>query len=195
MLNHTFEVWKYPENLQILASVIPTTFIQAAELSAPTKLNKKPNYKVFKSEDWLNAEKAATKASREWIKAGKPRCDDNRLFQEKKDTNIRLRSAIKVQNIQTCSEANNKMMNANFRDPKLFAQLVNKKKKNNAGYTAMIEFDDTTYHGDAQVLSGFFKYHDQKSSPPEVFKSEDNHTYFYSTIDVDAISFIIKQRK
>ena len=27
-----------------------------------------------------------------------------------------------------------------------------------------------------------------------MFKSEENHTYFYSTIDVEAISFIVKER-
>ena len=86
------------------------------------------------------------------------------------------------------------MMNANFRDPKLFSKLVNKKRSSNSGYTAMIQFDENVYKGDAQVLSGFFKYHNDRSSPPEVFKSENNHTYFYSTIDVEAIAYIIKQR-
>ena len=68
------------------------------------------------------------------------------------------------------------MMNANFRDPKLFSQLVNKKKINSSGYTTMIKFDETEFRGDAQVLSGFFRYHDEKSSPPEVYKSDENHT-------------------
>ena len=44
------------------------------------------------------------------------------------------------------------MMNANFRDPKLFSKLVNKKRTSNSGYTAMIQFDENVYKGDAQVL-------------------------------------------
>ena len=195
LLSQIFEFWKSPENLQILSAVIPSSFIQAAELSAPSKSSKKPNYKVFKSEEWLKAEKVAKKSSRAWMKAGKPRDDDNNLFKAKKESNINLRKAIKLNNIQANTDENNKMMNANFKDPKLFSKLVNKKRSCNSGYTAMIKIEDSVYKGDAQVLSGFFKYHNDRSSPPEVFKSENNHTYFYSTIDVEAISFIIKQRK
>ena len=44
-------------------------------------------------------------------------------------------------------------------------------------------------------LQGFFRYHDDKSNPPEVFNSDENHSYYYSTIDVDAITYIVKQRK
>ena len=58
----------------------------------------------------------------------------------------------------------------------------------------MIKLDDEEFRGDEQVLAGFFKYHSDKSSPPEVFNSDDNHNYYYSTIDVDAIAFIVKQR-
>ena len=195
LLSQNFEIWISPENLNILASVIPTSFIQAAELSAPSKEIKKPNYKIFKSEDWLKAEKTARKASKDWLKAGKPRNSGNELFEAKKESNSNLRKAIKLHNIQSCSEENEKMMNANFKDPKLFSKLVNKKKNNTSGYTAMIKFEENTFKGDEQVLSGFFKYHNMKSSPPELYSSEDNHTYLYSTIDVEAISFIIKQRK
>ena len=47
------------------------------------------------------------------------------------------------------------MMNANFRDPKLFSQLVKKKKSNASGHTTMIKFDDNEFRGDSQVLAGF----------------------------------------
>ena len=57
------------------------------------------------------------------------------------------------------------MMEANFRDSKLFSKLVNQKRKTSQGYTAMIKIDDTEYRGDAQVLSGFFEYHNGNSSP------------------------------
>ena len=113
LLSQIFEFWKSPENLQILSAIIPSSFIQAAELSAPSKSNKKPNYKVFKSEDWLKAEKEAKKSSREWAKAGKPRDDENKLFKAKKESIINLRKAIKLNNIQANTDENNKMMNAN----------------------------------------------------------------------------------
>ena len=86
-------------------------------------------------------------------------------------------------------------MNANFKDPKLFSQLVKKKKSNNSGYRTMIKLDDIEFRGDAQVLAGFFKYHNEKSSPPEVNYSDSNHTYYNSTIDVDAKAYMVKQRK
>ena len=94
LLSQIFEFWKSPENLQILSAIIPSSFIQAAELSAPSKSNNKPNYKVFKSE-----EKEATKSSREWVKAGKPQDDENKLFKAKKESNINLRKAIKLNKI------------------------------------------------------------------------------------------------
>ena len=51
LLEQNFEIWSSPENLQILASVIPQSFIQAAELAAPSMSNKRANFKIFKSED------------------------------------------------------------------------------------------------------------------------------------------------
>ena len=82
---------------------------------------------------------------------------------------------MKLHNIKSCSDENEEMMNANFKDPKLFSKLVNKKKVNSSGYTAMIKYEEEIFRGDEQVLSGFFKYHNLKSSPPEVYNCEDNH--------------------
>ena len=59
----------------------------------------------------------------------------------------------------------------------------------------MLKYGDIEYRGDAQVLAGFFHYHNSKSSPPEVLNTEENHSYFYSTIDVEAITYIVNQRK
>ena len=61
-------------------------------------------------------------------------------------------------------------------------------------YKSMIQFEENIIREDEQVLSasGFFKYHNLKFSPPEVYNSEDNKTYLFSTINVEAISFIIK---
>ena len=47
-MKQNFEIWNFPENLPILAAAIPSTFMYAAELSAPIKTIKKPNYKIFK---------------------------------------------------------------------------------------------------------------------------------------------------
>ena len=91
-------------------------------------------------------------------------------------------------------EENNLLMNANFRDPKLFSKLVNRKRKSAQGYTAKLTFDQKDYNGDGQVLSGFFEYHNGNSTPPTVSKSDDNFTYFYATINMNAISYIVKQR-
>ena len=99
-----------------------------------------------------NKEKIEAKAaSRKWIQAGKPRNEDDQHFKAKKETNIKLRSAIKNVNNQAESEENNKIMNANIRDPKLFSQLVKKKKSNASGHTTMIKFDDNGFRGDSQV--------------------------------------------
>ena len=152
-----------------------------------------PNYKVFKSEEWIRAEILAKKTSRAWKKAGKPRNCENEFFSAKKESNIKLRYAIKSHNNETSTKENNKLMNANFRDPKLLSQLVDKKRINKSGYTAVIQVDEQEFCGDAQVLAGFLKYHNEKSNPPEVFKSDDNHSYYYSTIDVDALTFIVQQ--
>ena len=51
LLEESFDIWQFPENMSILASTIPSTFILAAEIAAPSKTVKKPNYKIFKSED------------------------------------------------------------------------------------------------------------------------------------------------
>ena len=68
-------------------------------------------------------------------------------------------------------------------------------RKSTQGYTAMIKVGETEYRGDAQVLSGFFSYHNGNSTPPPVTKSDTNTTYFYATINVEAISYLIQQRK
>jgi hypothetical protein len=77
---------------------------------------------------------------------------------------------------------------------KQFLKLVNQKRNTNKGYTAMIKIEDKEYRGDAQVLSGFFTYHNKNSSPPPLWKSDDNTTYFYSTINMEAISYLMEQR-
>ena len=58
----------------------------------------------------------------------------------------------------------------------------------------MLTVDGDEYHGDAQVLSGFFTYHNGNSSPPPIQKSEDETMYFYASINVNAIAYIVKQR-
>ena len=128
-------------------------------------------------------------------KNGNPRNVENQLFIAKKETNLLLRNAINCNLAESSMKENNTMMEANFRDPKLFSKIVNRKRINKQGYTTLINVDGKEYRGDAQVLAGFFNYHNGNSSPPPLTKSEDNSNYFYSTINVQAISYIIKQRK
>ena len=54
-----------------------------------------------------------------------------------------------MHNNKETAEENNKMMQANFRDPKLFSSLVNKKKTVNSGYTTMLSIDEIEYRRDA----------------------------------------------
>ena len=85
-------------------------------------------------------------------------------------------------------------MEANFRNPKVFSKLVNRNKNNNQGHTNMIKVNEKEYRRDAQVRSGFFTYHDGNSNPPNLSKSDDNTSYFYATINVHAIAYLIQQR-
>ena len=58
----------------------------------------------------------------------------------------------------------------------------------------MLRVDDTDYQGDAQVLAGFFQYHNENAKPsPVSSESPDNMTYYYA-INVEAMSYIIKKR-
>ena len=149
----------------------------------------------FTSESVLKAENEAKKASKKWALTGKPRDDENELFKAKRLTKQNLNKAINDDIRIKSREENNTMMYANFRDTKWFSKLFNKNCKNNLGYTAMLKVVDTEYRRDAQVLFAFFAYHDGNSTPPPINKTNENTTYFYSTINVQAISYIVKQRK
>ena len=57
-----------------------------------------------------------------------------------------------------------------------------------------LNFDGKNFKGDAQVLSGFFEYHNGNTNPsPVSSECEDDMTYYYATINVGAISYIVKQ--
>ena len=59
----------------------------------------------------------------------------------------------------------------------------------------MLSIEGTDYRGDAQVLSGFFEYYNGNATPAPVSSEEEaDMTYYYSTKNVEAISYIIKQR-
>ena len=195
LLEQNFSNWENPENLQVLASTIPQAFIQAAELAVPQKSSKQPNFKIKKSLEWRKAETLANKAAKKWRENGKPTSTDNRLFLEKKVARKNLRQAVQKHNAREGIEENNVLMNANFRDPKLFSKLVKQRRVNDKGYTAVLTFDEKEFRGDAQVLAGFFEYHNGNSNPPHVSsKEKDDMTYYYATINVEAISYIVKQR-
>lgn len=56
-----------------------------------------------------------------------------------------------------------------------------------------LKVEDIQFKGDAQR---FFEYHNGNANPPPVsFEQEDDMSYYYDTINVDAISYIVKQRK
>ena len=95
----------------------------------PNQIKQNFFVKVFKSEEWLKAERLAKNASKKWLKAGKPRTEDNQIFKAQKETNNQLRQAIQMDNNKETTEENNKMMQANFRDPKLFFK-VGKQEEN-----------------------------------------------------------------
>ena len=194
-LDINFSLWDNPENLQVLASSIPQAFIQAAQLAVPQKSSKPPNFKVKKSEEWRKSEILANKAAKLWRDNGKPTDLNNRYFCEKKEARSKLRDAVKKHHAIENIKENNEMMNANFRDPKLFSKLVKKNRVNNQGHTTMLSFDGKQFKGDAQVLAGFFEYHNGNTNPPPVSSEcEDDMTYYYATINVEAISYIVKQR-
>ena len=94
MLQQSFDIWKTPENIQILASTIPQAFIQASNLAVPQKSNKLPSFKVKKSEEWRKAELAAVKATKKWRTNGCPRDADNVHFVKKKEARSNLRQAV-----------------------------------------------------------------------------------------------------
>ena len=126
LLQQNFSIWESPENIQVLAATIPQAFIQAANLAVPMKKNNMPTFKVKKSEEWRKAEMAAQKAANKWRTNGCPRNEENQLFLAKKQARNSLRQAIKKHQATESIKENNELMNANFRDPKLFSKLVNK---------------------------------------------------------------------
>ena len=74
--------------------------------------------------------------------------------------------------------------------------MVNKRRVNNQGFTSLLKIVEKEYKGDGQVLAGFFEYHNGNSTPPPVSSAkEEDMTYYYATINVEAISYIVKQRK
>ena len=147
LLEQNLSLWENPENLQVLASTIPQAFIQAAELAVPQKSSKPPNFKVNKSVEWRKAEISANKAAKTWRDNGKPRDLENKFVCEKKEARSKIRDAVQKHNAAENVKENNEMMNANFRDPKLFSKLVQKKRVNNQGYTTMLSFDGKDYYG------------------------------------------------
>ena len=98
LLEQNFVIWDNPENIQVLASTIPQAFLQAAELSVPTKEVELPNFKVKKSLEWRKAEQVANKAEKVWRMNGKPRNEDNKLLMNKKVARSNLRAAVQKHN-------------------------------------------------------------------------------------------------
>ena len=87
---------------------------------------------------------------------GKPRNEDNKLLMNKKVARSNLQAAVQKHNAAESIKENNELMSANFRDPKLFSKLFQKRRLNNQGYTTLLSFDKKEYEGVAQVLAVFF---------------------------------------
>ena len=85
-------------------------------------------------------------------------------------------------------------METKKRDMKKFSKIVNSNKNSVRGETAMLKVDGEEYSGDSQVLSGFFKYHQEACSAPEVTQEEDDQLYRQATIDVASLQFILQSR-
>ena len=85
-------------------------------------------------------------------------------------------------------------METKKRDMKKFSKIVNSNKNSVRGETAMLKVDGEEYSGDGQVLSGFFKYHQEACSAPEVTQEEDDQLYRQATIDVASLQFILQSR-
>ena len=130
-----FQFWIAPECISILSLLVPKAYIEAADLAVPSKQKKNINFKI-RSEDWLKAEMAAKKATKKWKQMGQPRNEDNQFFVAKKETRSNLRKSINMNTNSVQIQENNTMMEANFRDQKLFSKLVNQKRNKNQGYTA-----------------------------------------------------------
>ena len=80
LLDETFRNWDSPENMEVLAKLIPMNFLQAAEMSVPSKSSKKPSFLINKSEEWRKTEIVTNQSLAKWNKAGKPR-DENSTLQ------------------------------------------------------------------------------------------------------------------
>ena len=105
-----------------------------------------------------------------------------------------LEEKLKVAEGREGVERNNILMEAEYRDSKKLSQIIKLSRNNNRGETNMLKIGDQTYSGDAQVLSAFFKFHQNGSVPPEPTQHEDDHLYRRATVDVTSIRYILRQR-
>ena len=93
-----FDTWDEPENLPILAAIIPKVFTLAESLAVGSKEIKKPSYKIKKSEEVRKAEFALSRANEKWKSAGRPTETTNELFANKKQAKSNLRKALASEN-------------------------------------------------------------------------------------------------
>ena len=79
-------------------------------------------------------------------------------------------------------------------DIKTFCNMIKQKSGNRRGDTALLKFGGEEYHGDAQVLAGVFKFHQQESKAPPLTNKPEDQLYKQATIDVASIHYILKSR-
>lgn len=169
LLSQQFEIFNSPENIPVLAEAIPSAFIAAAESTGEIKVAKQPkSYKSDKSRDLWKAELYAKQKYRAWVNENKPGDPQNKYFVEKTEAKKQLRHIKNLERIKQGQEENVKLMETKKGDMKQFSRLVNSTKNTVRGETAMLIIDDKEYAGDGQVLAGFFNFHKDACSSPEL---------------------------
>ena len=79
-------------------------------------------------------------------------------------------------------------------DIKNFYKIINGGKPKTKGDTALLRVNEKDYHGNAQVLAGFFEFHQKGSKAPALSDHPNDELYHHATIDIASIQYIIKSR-
>ena len=92
LLNQQFNIFNSPQNIPVLAEVIPSAFISTAEASGDTKETSAPkSFKIHKSRELWKAEIKAREKYKMWMNENKPRDPQNKYFIAKNEAKKELR--------------------------------------------------------------------------------------------------------
>ena len=191
-LTDIFSQWGSPETVQILASLIPKVFVDAAESSTKTKIPKEPkNFRKKKSKERWKAALSAREAYKKWKNSGTSTDPNNQLYQNKREARNHFREIVHNELLAEDIERNNVLMEARLKDSKKLSQIIKLSRNNTRGNTSMITINGREYTGDNQVPSGFFEFHKTGSTPPDVTQDPDDHLYRRATVDVTSVRYIL----